>query len=166
MRFPTSIQQNVSRLDVTMQDSMFVREPNSARDLRSQLRSASRRDRFALEHFIQLPAFDEFHAEVTRAVALSDFVDRNNARMIQTRRRFRFLPKPFDVSFCRPMAEADHLKCYNPVEAFLSRAKHHALTATPNFSEQFVIPKVHHQRCRDAVCQIFRPAINLKSALY
>ena len=143
-----------------------MRELHRARNFDHQFRRLPHSHRLACQGCIQLPTFDELHAEVTRTVALPDFVDRSNARMMQARRRLRFQPKPSDVRFCRPMTEADQLQCYNPVEAFLPRAKHNPLTTAPNFFEQFIIAKVHHQWRGDAAWQIFRPAIMFKAALY
>ena len=40
---------------------------------------ASQGDSFAPNELIELPAFLQFHAEVARAVALTDLVDRDNA---------------------------------------------------------------------------------------
>ena len=64
MRFAFCIEQNVPRLDVTMENSMFMRVMNNACDLRDEFHRAPNRHRLAPDHFIQLPAFDEFHAEV------------------------------------------------------------------------------------------------------
>ena len=58
--------------------------------------------------FVERPPFNEFHTEVASAVTLSDFVNRNNPRIVQMGDRFRFKPKAFEVRFCGPVAEADH----------------------------------------------------------
>src|SRR5262249_20200689 len=93
MWFPFGIQQNVSRFDVAMQNAVLVRIVNSTRHFRDQFRRLPDRDRRAPYYFIQLSAFDELHAEVTRPVALADVVDWNDPGMLQTRRGFCFKAK-------------------------------------------------------------------------
>ena len=48
-------------------------------------------------HFVKLTAFDELHAEVALAIALSYFVNGNNARMIEAGRGFCFKPEALEV---------------------------------------------------------------------
>ncbi len=59
------------------------------------------------DYFVKLAALDEFHAEVARAVTLADFVDRNDARMIEASRSLGFTAKTFQVRFARPLTEAN-----------------------------------------------------------
>src|SRR6266436_478628 len=107
MRFAFRIEQDVSRLDITMQNSMFMRVMNGACDVRDQLRRAPNRHRLAPGHFVELSAFDEFHAEVARAIALAYFVDSNDAGMLQVSCRFGFETETFQVRFAGPLAEAN-----------------------------------------------------------
>ena len=95
MRLAVFIQQDVSRLDVAMQNSMLVRELHRARNFYQQFRCAPWRHRRAADYFVELTAFDEFHTEVARSVAFADFVDRNNLRMLQACCRFRLVTKTF-----------------------------------------------------------------------
>src|SRR2546430_7634909 len=107
MRFALLIEQDVSRFDVAMQNSMLMRVMNGARHLRDQFRRLPDRHRRPPDYFIQLSAFDELHAEVTRPVALADFVNRHDARMLQTRRGFCFKAKTLQVSLARPLTKAN-----------------------------------------------------------
>jgi hypothetical protein len=54
-----------------------------------------------------LSAFDEFHAEVARAIALTDFVDRNDTGVLQTGGSLCFKAKTLQVGFARPLAQTD-----------------------------------------------------------
>ena len=107
MRFAFSIEQNVSRLDVAMQNAVLVRVMNSARHFRNEFRRAPDRHRLAPGDFIKLAAFDELHAEVARAIALADFVNRNDAGMIQTGGGFGFAAKALQMRFGGPMSKAN-----------------------------------------------------------
>ena len=60
------------------------------------------RHRRAPDYFVKLAAFDELHAEVARAIALADFVNRNNAWMFETGGSFRLQPKALQVRFRWP----------------------------------------------------------------
>ena len=82
MRFAFCIEQDVSRLDVTMENSVFMRVVNSACDLRDQFHRLPDRHRLALGDFVELSAFDELHAEIARAITLADFVDWNDTGML------------------------------------------------------------------------------------
>jgi hypothetical protein len=51
-------------------------------DFRDELCCLSGRHRPATDYFVEIIAFDEPHAEVVRAVALTDFVDLNDPGVI------------------------------------------------------------------------------------
>src|SRR6476660_7241922 len=139
MRFAVCIEQNVSRLNVPMQNAVFMRVMNSARDLGDQFGGAPRWHRFSFRHFIKLAAFDEFHAEVTRPVALTHVVNRNNGWMLETCSGFRFSAKAFHVSFAGPLTKANDLQRDDTIKTFLTGAKYYALSAAANLLKQFVI---------------------------
>ena len=61
----------------------------------------------APDHFVKLAAFDELHAEVARAIALADFVDGNDAWMIEAGGGFGFAAKALQVRFGGPLTKAD-----------------------------------------------------------
>src|SRR5436305_13615647 len=108
MRLAFCIEQNVSRLDVAMENSMFMRVMNRARYLRDEFRRLSDRHRLPFCHFVELSTFDGLHAEVARAVALTDFVDWNDTGVLQMGRHFGFKAKAFLVRFSRPLTKADN----------------------------------------------------------
>src|SRR5262245_38244775 len=108
MRFTFCVEQNVSRFDVPMQNAVLMRVMHYARYLRDEFRRLPNRHRGALNDFVKLPAFDEFHAEVARAVAFAYFVNGNDARMIKTRGGFRFPTETFHVRFAGPLTEVNN----------------------------------------------------------
>src|SRR4030095_1668430 len=107
MRFTVGIKQNVPRFDVAMENSVLVRVMHRSSYLCNQFRRPPDRHRRALNYFVELSAFDELHAEVARAVALTDFVDRNDTGMLQTRRGLCFKTKALQMRFARPLTEAN-----------------------------------------------------------
>ena len=106
MRFAFCVEQNVTRFDVTMQNSVFMRVMHSARDLRDEFHRLPDRDGLAPDDFVELSAFDEFHAEVARAIPFAYFVNWNNTGMLETRGSFRFQAETFHVRFARPLTKA------------------------------------------------------------
>ena len=109
MRFAFCIQQNVPWFNVAMKNSMFMRIMNSARHLGDQFHRAPNRHRLAPGYFVELAAFDKLHAEVARAVALADFVNRNDTGMLQPGRGFGFKAKALQMRFARPLTKANDL---------------------------------------------------------
>jgi hypothetical protein len=103
MRFAVRVEQNVSRLDVTMNDSMLVRVVDSARHFGHYFRRLPHRHWRTAYHFIKLAALDELHAEVAGAVTLAHFVDGNDARVIEARGGCRFPAKALQVRSTGPL---------------------------------------------------------------
>ena len=107
------------------------------------------RHRRVPDYFIKLAALDEVHAEVAVTVALADFVNWDNAGMVESGGGFCFATKTLQVRFRGPLAEADHFECDGAVEAFLSRAVNYALATPADFLQQFVIAKVTEYSWRE-----------------
>jgi hypothetical protein len=120
---------------------------NGARHFRNKFYRAPDRHGRTPDYLVKLAALDELHAEVTRAFPLANFVDRNNTGVIQARSSLSFPAKALYVRFTRPWSKGDDFKRDCAIEAFLSRAKHHALTAATNFFQQLVVAKVTQNFC-------------------
>src|SRR5207249_138969 len=135
MRFAFCVKQNVSRFYVSMQNPVLMRIGNGASQLGHQFRCVTDRHRFALCDGIELAALHESHAEVTCAVALSDFVNRDDARMVQAAGGFCFETKALYVCFCRPVSKTNHFERHNPVQTFLPCPINHALATAADFLE-------------------------------
>src|ERR1043166_7211371 len=123
MRFAVCIEQTVSRLNVSVQNAVLMRVMHSARQLRDHFCSTARRRWFMPGNCIELTATDQSHAEVTRTVALADFVNWNNARMVQPRCGFRFQAKTLEMRFACPLPKANHFQCDYAVKTFLPRSE-------------------------------------------
>src|SRR5262245_8973317 len=108
MWFATVIEQDVPRFDVSVQNAVLMRVMHGARDLRDQFRCMTNGDWRTPDDFIQLAAFDEFHAEIARTVTLSDVVNGYDAGMLQLRGSFGFPAKPFQVRFASPLTKANN----------------------------------------------------------
>src|SRR5215468_3590812 len=118
MRFALCIEQNVPRFNVSVQNAMLVCVVNGSRHLGDQFRRASRRHRFPPNYLVELSTFDEFHAEITGAIALTDFVNRNNAWMLEAGGSFRFTTETFYMRFGGPISKANHFESDSAVQTF------------------------------------------------
>ena len=75
---------------------------------------------------------------------LPDFIHRDDVRMIEARRRRRFVAKALHGFRGRQFAREDHLHRHLAPEAELPRAIHHAHATARNLFEQFVIAEAAH----------------------
>src|SRR5205823_5080076 len=71
-------------------------------------------------------AFDQFHREEVLAFGFADFVDADDAGMLQPRGGFGFAAEPLDVLGSGELASADHFEGDQPVQAFLPGAPNDA----------------------------------------
>ena len=125
-----------------MQNVVLVSVMNGARHLDNEFHRLTDRHWRAPYHFVELAAFDEFHTEIVRAIALTDFMDWHDTGMLQASCRFRFEAKALQVGFARPLTKANDFYSDCAIETLLPRTEHHALTAASDFFQQFVIAKV------------------------
>src|SRR3954464_10558042 len=109
MRFTFCIYQNISWLNISMKNTVLMRVVHSARELGNQFRCTTDRQKLAPNELVKRGAFDQFHAEVARPLTLANFVDRNNVRIIQTRRGFRFQAESLQARWLSPVACAENL---------------------------------------------------------
>src|SRR6516165_2072636 len=135
MWFAFLVEQDVSRLDVSMQNTMFVRVVNSARHLGDEFHHLSEGHRRIANHLVKLTTFDKLHTEIALAIPLADLVDGNDAWMVKAGSGFGFQPKAPEVRLCCPLTEADDFQCNYPVEAFLPSTKNDPLSTPANLLE-------------------------------
>ena len=97
-------------------------------------------------HFRQTLAFDEIHREIMLPFVCADFVDGDDVRMLQLRRRFRLGAKPAHLRVARQPSGQNHFHRHDAVEIHLPRLPDHAHAAARDLLQQFVIAKVTNAR--------------------
>src|SRR5262245_13496494 len=107
MRVPFRIKQDVPGFDVSVKNSAFVGMMHGACQLRDEFRRRPTWHRLSFNNLIELSAFNQLHAEITGTVALPDFMNRNDEWMIQPRGSFGLQAKTLQMSFRRPVPEAN-----------------------------------------------------------
>src|SRR5882672_7425957 len=115
---------------------------NSASQLRDQFYGPSDRYTLALDHFVELAAFNELHAEVAATIALAHFMNGNDKWMVEAGGGFCFSAKALQMRFSGPGAQADYFECNGAIETFLMRPVNYTLTTPANFLQQFVVAEV------------------------
>src|SRR5204863_9283546 len=114
-------------------------EIHSACHFHNKFHRAPDRHGFAPDHFIELAAFNELHAEITLTIALADLMNGNNPWMFQTGGSFRFPAKALQMRFRGPSPHCNYLERNRAIETFLSRPINYPLTAPSTFFQQLVI---------------------------
>ena len=131
---PVPIHQNVARLDVAMHHSAVVRELDRIADLRNQLERQIGDHAAALDQAREIRPVDVFHREKEPSVALAEFMDRHDPRMIERRQGLRLtLETLAEASRGIPLIRQD-LERDKAVQTFLPRLEHRAHAAS---SHQF-----------------------------
>src|SRR5262249_48154841 len=159
MQFAVGVEQNVSRFDVAMENSVLVRVMDRARHFGDYFRRLSHRHWRAAYHFIKLAALDKFHAEVAGTITLAHFVDGNDACVIKTGSSCRFAAKTLQMRSACPLARADDFQSDCAIETLLSRQVNYPLVATADFVQQFVVAEFPQQAgdalaCHGRTCWI------------
>ena len=94
--FAATVEQDVSRLEIAMQNPVLMRVLHSARHFGHKPDAFARFTAQRGLGFLQAAAGRVFHAEERQPVfALADFIDGKNIRMIETGCRFSFTSKTF-----------------------------------------------------------------------
>src|SRR5215472_3274697 len=103
MRFALFIEQNVSRLDVPVKNTVLMRIVDRACHFGDYFRSLPDRHWRTAYDFIELTAFNKFHAEIAGAMTLAHLVDRNDPRVIKARSSLSFPAKALQVRSAGPL---------------------------------------------------------------
>src|SRR6202043_1212366 len=155
MRLTVAIQQNISGLNIAMQNTVLVCELNRAGDFDQQLCRLADRHCLSPNGFVELTTLYEFHAEIAGAVAFADLINRNNSGMLQTCRCLCFLAKSSQMRSARPSTEPDRFKGNGSIQTFLPGKINYTLSATTDLFEQFIVPKFHLGPARLLTASIF-----------
>ena len=99
----------------------------------------ARRQRAIGQAFGERAAVDELHAEVGLAVGLTDFVKRNDVRMLKARDELGFGLKAGDIGRRSDRAAENHLEGDDAIETNLAGFVNHAHAAAAELFEQLVV---------------------------
>jgi hypothetical protein len=155
VRFSSGIEENIPGLQIAVKNPSLVCELNRAADLEKQLRRSPGRGTSLW--IVYLPgeraSLNESHAEEVLALALTDFIDRNDVRMIELGYRFRLGPEALYLHLARELPAQDHLQGHDSIEAYLASAINDTHSALGNFLEQLVIVEATKAGCIRAIAR-------------
>ena len=138
--FAATVEQDVSRLEIAMQNPVLMRVLHSARHFGHKPDAFARFTAQRGPGFLQAAAGRVFHAEERQPVfALADFIDGKNIRMIETGRRFSFTSKTFQRLARIGVIGHHSLERDDPARMPLTRAINHAHSAASDFLQNLVI---------------------------
>ena len=90
----------------------------------------------------QRPSLNELHREVMLVAELPNFVDMDDAGMIETGGRFSFSLKAGDFLWAGETAGMNHLERHNPVQAELASAINFTHAAVTDQLVEFVVAEL------------------------
>src|SRR5690349_24807865 len=108
MWFTFCIQQDISRLNISMQNTVLMGVMNGPRYLCDELDPLPDRYRRVFNYFIKLAALDKLHAEVALVVTFAHLVDWDDAWVVKTPSSFCFQSETLEVRAGRPSSHPDH----------------------------------------------------------
>ena len=139
VRFVSGIEKNICGFQIAMQNAVLVRIRDRAGKLRDQVPRCARFVAIVVDSRGERPAFRELHAVKRRAVVLADGVNRQNAFVFETRRRFRFGAETLDRTRRIQMRRQNHFQRDDARRRTLPGSIHDAHSAARYFVEQLVI---------------------------
>jgi hypothetical protein len=118
---------------------VIVRVLHRFRDGTHIFRRLPRREWLLAHERREISSSDEFHRKPRQTVRLADIVNRDDARMLQTRGGGGLGAKTFARGGAREFSGGEHFHRDDAPEPLLPRAVHHAHAAASDFIEQLVI---------------------------
>lgn len=141
VRLAMAIDQNIRRLQVAVQDALFVRIVNGFGDGLDPGSSLAGRDRLLAIELTQVLALDVVHREVVEALMFAHFMDANDVRMVKPRRRGSLRLEPLQRVRTGELTCQDHLHCDRAIEADLACLVDDTHAAPVNFMDKLVVAK-------------------------
>ena len=108
-------------------------------DLPQQAHRHGRLQRSRLQRLSQAESLDEGHREIGLPLAMSGFEDRNDAGMLQSRRRFGFGLESLQVLRRGELSGQNHLQRHDAIQPHVPRLVHNAHAAAAQLALNFVI---------------------------
>jgi hypothetical protein len=131
-RLPIVINQDIRRLQVTVNHSFFVSMVNRKGHRFNKFRSFAGSKRPCGNAMSQRFTLDERHRIEMMAIVLTDFEDRHDSRMIELCGGFRFGLKPSHIGFGGQPSAENHLQSNHPIQTRLAGAENDA-HPTPSY---------------------------------
>ena len=147
-RFVGAIEQDIPRLQITMQNPVLMRELDRARDCGYKFGSFLRLASKLCDSRGQTPAIRELHAVEGRAIFFSHRVDRQDTFVVQSRGRFCLSTESRNGADGIHVSGQDHLQRDNARREMLARAVNNAHSAARDFLKYLEISEARARTLR------------------
>src|SRR5947209_12855436 len=94
------------------------------------------------EELRETAAGDELHREVLPPVVFADFIDGQNVRVVEVRRRLGLLLEPDAIRLTGELAAQNHLDGDGPVQTHLPGLEDDAHAAAGDFFDEFIVAEI------------------------
>ena len=135
------VQQDVFRLDVAMDDALFVGELQRLANHRHNRQRLLRRHFAVQQQLAQIQAVYKFHHQITMSTRFAEVVDSDNVGVIQPRQGLGFACEPFDELPVPVLFLGQDFERDNAVQARLPGLVHHAHAAAAETFKDFQLGK-------------------------
>ena len=140
-RLVVGVDEHIRWFEVAVQDALLMRVVDRFGNGLEILSRAPGRQRNVPHQGGQTGAIHEIHREIVLAGVDPDFMDRDDVRMVQHRRRRGLGAKTLHERLGRELAGEDHLHRHEAIQADLPGFVHHPHAAAGDLFEQLVIAK-------------------------
>ena len=146
MGVPLSVDQDIGRLQVAVQNSAHVGVLNGVGRLDHQGHDGAMVIAERGELLREVAPDDELHAEVALTFVLADFIDGDDAGVVEKRDGLGLVLKPTQLGVVGQEPGLHHLEGDRPVEADLPGPVDHAHAAPPQLFLQQVVAEITNTR--------------------
>ncbi len=145
---PVSVDQDIGRLQVAVEDSAHVSVLNGVGRLDHQGRDGAMVVAVRGELLREVAPDDQLHAEVALTFVLADFIHGDDAGVVEKRDGLGLVLKPTQLGVVGQEPGLHHLEGDRPVEADLPGPVDHAHAAPPQLFLQQVVAEITNIRAR------------------
>ncbi len=142
---PLTIEQDILRLDVAMDDSLLVRELQRVAELRHDRHRLLRRQMPDLEHPAEVRAVHVLHEEVVPPLHLPEIINRDDVGMVQPSQRPRLADEPLLKARIAIDARRKDFERDQPIEPAMACLVHHPHSAAPHQFDDFELGELASQ---------------------
>ena len=146
VRLIVRIDEDIGRLQIAVQDALFVRVLHGAADGGEIAGRVARPQRTAREQSGQRLPLNQSHTEICLSLMLAGVVDGHDVRVYQMSGGLRFAAEARQIFRGGQFAIEDHFESDRAIETALPRLIHDAHAAAADLFEQLVIAEGSWQR--------------------
>ena len=143
-----ALQQDVRRLQITMDDLLAVGRVDGVGERLGQSRRLPRRLWPSSQVRVQCPAGDVLEYEIGRAARLADLVQLHHVRVLEPSNRLGFRAQSVAVCLGGKETRVEHLDCHRPVQGEVSGVINDARAAATQLAQELIAGDLRQRALR------------------